>query len=156
MAQKQTRSKQIADNRAIRHSYFVLEDFEAGIALQGNEVKSIRQGNVNLKDSWCDIKDGTLLLKGMHISPYEKDGLARTDPRRERQLLMHKREILRLFGKIKQDGLTLIPLNLHWSGSNVKVQIGLCKGKKLYDKRQSAAEQAAKRQIDRTMKSQYR
>lgn len=99
------------------------------IALQGNEVKSIRQGNVNLKDSWCDIKNGTLLLKGMHISPYEKDGLARTDPRRERQLLMHKREILRLFGKIKQDGLTLIPLNLHWSGSNVKVQIGLCKGK---------------------------
>lgn len=96
------------------------------------------------------------MLKGMHISPYEKDGLARTDPRRERQLLMHKREILRLFGKIKQDGLTLIPLNLHWSGSNVKVQIGLCKGKKLYDKRQSAAEQAAKRQIDRTMKSQYR
>ena len=122
MAQKQTRSKQIADNRAVRHSYFVLEDFEAGIALQGNEVKSIRQGNVNLKDSWCDIKDGTLLLKGMHISPYEKDGLARTDPRRERQLLMHKREILRLFGKIKQDGLTLIPLNLHWSGSNVKVK----------------------------------
>ena len=147
MAQKQIRSKQIADNRAVRHSYFVLEDFEAGIALQGNEVKSIRQGNVNLKDSWCDIKDGTLVLKGMHIS---------TDPRRERQLLMHKREILRLFGKIKQDGLTLIPLNLHWSGSNVKVQIGLCKGKKLYDKRQSAAEQAAKRQIDRTMKSQYR
>ena len=146
MAQKQTRSKQIADNRAVRHSYFVLEDFEAGIG----------QRNVNLKDSWCDIKNGTLLLKGMHISPYEKDGLARTDPRRERQLLMHKREILRLFGKIKQDGLTLIPLNLHWSGSNVKVQIGLCKGKKLYDKRQSAAEQAAKRQIDRTMKSQYR
>ena len=85
MAQKQTRSKQIADNRAVRHSYFVLEDFEAGIALQGNEVKSIRQGHVNLKDSWCDIKNGTLLLKGMHISPYEKDGLARTDPRRERQ-----------------------------------------------------------------------
>ena len=149
-------TKQICDNRQARHEYFILEKYEAGIALQGNEVKSIRLGHVNLKDAWCDIANGELFVKGMHISPYEKDGLARTDPRRERQLLMHKREILRLFGKIKQDGLTLIPLNLHWSGSNVKVQIGLCKGKKLYDKRQSAAEQAAKRQIDRTMKSQYR
>ena len=149
-------TKRICENRQARHEYFILERYEAGIALQGNEVKSIRQGHVNLKDAWCDIADGELFVKGMHISPYEKDGLARTDPRRERQLLMHKREILRLFGKIKQDGLTLIPLNLHWSGSNVKVQIGLCKGKKLYDKRQSAAEQAAKRQIDRTMKSQYR
>ena len=122
-------TKLISENRQARHEYFVLEDMEAGIELQGNEVKSIRQGNVNLKDSWCDIDNGELFLKGMHISPYEKDGLYRTDPRRVRKLLMHKREIMRLFGKVKQDGLTLVPLSLYFKDSKVKVKVGLCKGK---------------------------
>ena len=148
--------KLIANNKKAYHEYFLEEKYEAGIALHGTEVKSLRMGKCSIKEAFVRIENDEVIIYQMHISPYEKDGLARTDPRRERQLLMHKREILRLFGKIKQDGLTLIPLNLHWSGSNVKVQIGLCKGKKLYDKRQSAAEQAAKRQIDRTMKSQYR
>ena len=151
-----TNRKIVVENRKARHEYELYDRYEAGLELKGTEIKSIRLGKVQLRDSYISIRNGQAFIKGMHISPYEKDGLARTDPIRERQLLMHKREILRLFGKIKQDGLTLIPLNLHWSGSNVKVQIGLCKGKKLYDKRQSAAEQAAKRQIDRTMKSQYR
>ena len=102
-------TKQICDNRQARHEYFILERYEAGIALQGNEVKSIRLGHVNLKDAWCDITDGELYVKGMHISPYEKDGLFRTDPMRVRKLLMHHQEILRLFGKVKQDGLTLVP-----------------------------------------------
>ena len=155
MAQKQTRSKQIADNRAVRHSYFVLEDFEAGIALQGNEVKSIRLGHVNLKDAWCDIANGELFVKGMHISPYEKDGLFRTDPMRVRKLLMHHQEIDRLFGKVKQDGLTLVPLALYFKDSRVKVSVGLCKGKKLYDKRQTAAKQDAQRQIRRAVKEHY-
>ena len=145
-------TKQICDNRQARHEYFILERYEAGIALQGNEVKSIRLGHVNLKDAWCDITDGELYVKGMHISPYEKDGLFRTDPMRVRKLLMHHQEILRLFGKVKQDGYALIPLSVYFKGSRVKVKVGLCKGKKLYDKRQAAAEKDAKRQIDRAMK----
>ena len=136
-------TKQICDNRQARHEYFILERYEAGIALQGNEVKSIRLGHVNLKDAWCDITDGELYVKGMHISPYEKDGLFRTDPMRVRKLLMHHQEILRLFGKVKQDGLTLVPLSLYFKDSRVKVQVGLCKGKKLYDKRQTSAKQDA-------------
>ena len=149
-------TKLISENRQARHEYFILEDMEAGIELQGNEVKSIRLGNVNLKDSWCDIENGELFLKGLHISPYEKDGLARTDPRRVRKLLIHKREILRLFGKVKQDGLTLIPLSLYFKDSKVKVKVGLCKGKKLYDKRQSAAKKDAQRQIGRALKDSFR
>ncbi len=145
-------TKQICENRQARHEYFVLETYEAGISLQGNEVKSIRQGSVNLKDAWCDIEASEIFIKGMHISPYEKDGLCRTDPVRVRKLLMHKREILRLFGKVKQDGLTLIPLSLYFKDSRVKVSVGLCKGKKLYDKRQSAAKADAERQIRRTLK----
>lgn len=146
--------KKIADNRQVRHSYFILESFEAGIALQGNEVKSIRLGNVNLKDSWCSIENGELLVKGLHISSYEKDGLFRTDPMRTRKLLMHKQEINRLFGKVKQDGLTLIPISLYFKDSRVKVQVGLCKGKKLYDKRQTSMKRDAQRQIRRAVKIQ--
>ena len=111
-----------------------------------------RQGHVNLKDAWCDISDGELFIKGMHITPYEKDGLFRTDPMRVRKLLMHRQEINRMFGKVKQDGLTLVPLSLYFKDSRVKVQVGLCKGKKLYDKRQTAAKQDAQRQIRRAVK----
>lgn len=146
-------TKLIAENRKARHEYFILEDFEAGIELTGTEVKSIRQGNVNLKDSWCSIEGGELFLKQMHISPYEKGNIFNRDPLRVRRLLMHKREINRLYGKQKQDGLTLVPLSLYFKDSRVKVQLGLCKGKKLYDKREDAAKRDAKRTIDRAMKS---
>jgi len=146
-------TKLIAENRKARHEYFILEDFEAGIELTGTEVKSIRQGNVNLKDSWCSIENGELFLKQMHISPYEKGNIFNRDPLRVRRLLMHKREINRLYGKQKQDGLTLIPLSLYFKDSRVKVQLGLCKGKKLYDKREDAAKRDAKRTIDRAHKS---
>ena len=147
--------KIVAKNNKAYHDYFIEEKFEAGIELAGTEVKSIRQGNVNLKDSFCIIKDGQLSVLGMHISPYEKGNIFNKDPRRTRRLLMHKREILRLFGKIKQDGYSLIPLSVYLKGSRVKVKVGLCKGKKLYDKRQAAAERDAKRQIDRAMKERY-
>lgn len=150
---KQPGVKTIAENRKARHDYFVLETFEAGIELVGTEVKSIRQGTVNLKDSWCTIDDGELWIRGMHISPYEKGNLFNRDPLRVRRLLMHKREILKLFGTLKQQGLTLIPLSLYFRDSKVKVQLGLCKGKKLYDKRESAAIRSANREIDRTIKS---
>lgn len=150
---KQPGVKTIAENRKAWHDYFVLETFEAGIELVGTEVKSIRQGTVNLKDSWCTIDDGELWIRGMHISPYEKGNLFNRDPLRVRRLLMHKREILKLFGTLKQQGLTLIPLSLYFKDSKVKVQLGLCKGKKLYDKRESAAIRSANREIDRTMKS---
>lgn len=146
-------TKQICENRQARHEYFILERYEAGIALQGNEVKSIRLGHVNLKDAWCDISDGELFVKGMHISPYEKDGMLRTDSLRVRKLLMHRQEIHRMLGKVKQDGLTLIPLSLYFKDSKVKVEIGLCKGKKLYDKRASAAKADAQRQIKRAIKA---
>ncbi|MGN0648192.1 MAG: SsrA-binding protein SmpB [Oscillospiraceae bacterium] len=150
---KQPGTKTITENRKARHDYFVLETFEAGIELVGTEVKSIRQGTVNLKDSWCTIDDGELWIRGMHISPYEKGNLFNRDPLRVRRLLMHKREILKLFGTLKQQGLTLIPLSLYFRDSKVKVQLGLCKGKKLYDKRESAAIRSANREIDRTIKS---
>ena len=147
--------KIMATNREARHEYFIEEEFEAGIELQGTEVKSIRAGTLNLKDSWCGIKDGQLLVNQMHISPYDHGNRFNPDPRRPRRLLMHKREIMRLFGKVKQDGYSIIPLSVYLKGSLVKVKIGLCKGKKLYDKRQSAAERDAKRQIDRAMKERY-
>lgn len=150
---KQPGVKTIAENRKARHDYFVLETFEAGIELVGTEVKSIRQGTVNLKDSWCTIDDDELWIRGMHISPYEKGNLFNRDPLRVRRLLMHKREILKLFGTLKQQGLTLIPLSLYFRDSKVKVQLGLCKGKKLYDKRESAAIRSANREIDRTLKT---
>ena len=128
---------------------------EAGIELMGTEVKSIRAGTLNLKDAWCGIKNGELILNQMHISPYDHGNRFNPDPRRPRRLLMHKREIMRLLGKVKQDGYALIPLAIYFKGSRVKVTVGLCKGKKLYDKRQSAAERDAKRQIERAMKERY-
>ncbi len=147
--------KILSTNREARHEYFVEEEMEAGIELVGTEVKSIRAGNLNLKDAWCGIKDGELLVNQMHIAPYEQGNRFNVDSRRPRRLLMHRREIMRLFGKVKQDGYSLIPLSVYFKGSRVKVKVGLCKGKKLYDKRQSAAERDAKRQIDRAMKERY-
>jgi len=145
----------MARNREARHEYFIEEEYEAGIELFGTEVKSIRKGTLNLKDAWCGVKDGELIVNQMHISPYEQGNIFNKDPRRPRRLLMHKREIMRLYGKVKQDGYSLIPLSVYFKGSRVKVSVGLCKGKKLYDKRQSAAERDAKRQIDRAMKERY-
>jgi len=144
--------KVLARNREAYHEYFVEEEMEAGIELCGTEVKSVRQGTLNLKDAWCGIKDGELLINQMHISPYEHGNIFNRDPRRTRRLLMHKREIMRLLGVTKQQGLTLIPLQVYFKGSRVKVEVGLCRGKKLYDKREDAAKRDAKREIDRTMK----
>ena len=137
--------KQIAKNKKAFHDYFVEERYEAGIELAGTEVKSIRMGNVNLKDSFCTIKDGQMSLNGMHVSPYEKGNIFNREPRRPRRLLMHRREIAKLFAKIKQDGYTLIPLSLYFKGPRVKVEVGLCKGKKLNDKLEAAAQRDAKR-----------
>jgi len=145
--------KVITVNRKARHDYFVLETFEAGIELVGTEVKSLRQGGVNLKDSWCSIDNGEMFIKGMHISPYEKGNIFNKDPFRVRKLLLHKKEIMRLFGKVKQEGLTLIPLSLYFLNSRVKVELGLCKGKQLHDKRDAMAKRDAKREIDRAMKN---
>ena len=147
--------KVVATNREVRHEYFVEEEYEAGIELVGTEVKSIRAGTLNLKDAWCGIKDGELLVNQMHISPYDHGNRFNVDSRRPRRLLMHRREIMRLYGKVKQDGYSLIPLSVYLKGSRVKIKVGLCKGKKLYDKRQSAAERDAKRQIERAMKERY-
>ena len=130
----------------------MLETFEAGISLCGTEVKSIRQGGVNLKDSWVHIENGEMLIKQMHISPYEFGNIFNRNSKRDRKLLMHKREILRLFGQVKQQGLTLIPLSLYFKGSRVKVELGLCKGKQLHDKRAVAAKKDADRAIDRALK----
>lgn len=153
MAHDKMATKTIADNRKAYHDYFVVEKLEAGIELVGTEVKSLRNGGANLKDAWCAIEDGEIYIKGMHISPYEKGNIFNRDPRRERRLLMHKKEILRLFGSVKQEGLTLIPLALYFKGSRVKVAVGLCKGKKLYNKRADAAKKSAAREIDRAIKS---
>ena len=147
--------KVMARNREAYHEYFVEEEYEAGIELMGTEVKSIRAGTLNLKDAWCGIKDGEMLLNQMHISPYDHGNRFNPDPRRPRRLLMHKREIMRLLGKVKQDGYSLIPLSVYFKGSRVKINIGLCKGKKLHDNRQAAAERDAKRQIERAMKERY-
>ncbi len=144
--------KTIAQNKKAYHDYFVEESMEAGIELCGTEVKSLRRGQVNLKDSWCSIVKGELLVNGMHISPYEQGNIFNRDPMRVRRLLMHKREIMRLFGLVKQEGYSLIPLSIYLKGSMVKVQVGLCRGKKLYDKRADMAERAAKRDIERAMK----
>ena len=143
----------IAQNKKAYHDYFVIESFEAGIELCGTEVKSIRQGRVNMKDSWCTVENGELFVKGMHISPYEQGNIFNKDPMRVRKLLMHRREIMRLYGQVKQDGYSLIPISLYFKGSKVKLQLGLCKGKKIYDKRADMAEKSAKRDIERSMKS---
>ncbi len=142
----------VAQNKKATHDYFIEEKYEAGIELFGTEVKSIRQGKLNLKDSWCSVVEGELFINGMHISPYEQGNIFNRDPMRVRRLLMHKREIIKLFSYVKQDGYSLIPLSVYFSGSKVKVEVGLCKGKKLHDKRQSEAERSAKRDIDRALK----
>ena len=148
--------KLIASNRKAYHDYFVEDKFEAGVELCGTEVKSIRMGNVNLKDAFCIIKDGQMVGHGMHVSPYEKGNIFNRDPLRPRRLLMHKREILRLFAKVKQDGYALVPLSVYFKGPRIKLEVGLCKGKKLYDKRADAAKRDAKRSIDRALKSNGR
>ena len=150
---KQPGTKQIATNRKAFHDYFIEERYEAGIELFGTEVKSLRQGTVNLKDSWCDISNGEIFIKQMHISPYEKGNIFNRDPIRPRKLLMHKKEIMKLYGTLKQDGLTLVPLSLYFKNSRVKVEVGLCRGKKLYDKRADMAKKDAKRTIERSMKN---
>ena len=144
--------KQAASNRKAFHDYFVLERYEAGIELFGTEVKSIRAGTLNLKDSYCTVKDGELFLRGMHISPYEKGNIFNRDPVRPRRLLMHKREIRKLNARVMQEGVALVPLSVYFKDSRVKVEVGLCKGKKLYDKRESDAKRQADRDIDRTLK----
>ena len=144
--------KQLAQNRKAYHDYFVLDKYEAGIELFGTEVKSLRLGQANLKDSYCTTDGKQIWVNGLHISPYEKGNIFNKDPLRSRRLLMHKREIARLFGKVKQDGYALVPISVYFKGSLVKVEIALAKGKKLYDKRDDAAKKDAKRQIDRAMK----
>ena len=148
--------KIIANNKKAYHDYFILEKYEAGIELAGTEVKSLRQGRCNLKDSWCSIIKGELFVNGMHISPYEHGNIWSKDPVRVRKLLMRKREINKLFGTLQQQGLSLIPLSAYFKGSMVKLELGLCKGKKLYDKREDAAKKSAKRDIDKAMKEQNR
>ena len=150
---KQQGIKQAAANRKAFHDYFVLDRYEAGIELFGTEVKSIRAGTLNLKDSYCTVKNGELFVRGMHISPYEKGNIFNRDPDRARRLLMHKKEILKLNAKIMQEGVALIPLSVYFRDSRVKVEVGLCKGKKLYDKRESDAKRQADRDIDRQLKN---
>lgn len=144
--------KTVAQNKKAYHDYFVEETYEAGLELYGTEVKSIREGRVNLKDSWCHIKDGEIFAYGMHISPYEKGNIFNRDPLRPKKLLMHKREINKLFGLMKQQGYAIIPLSVYFVKGRAKLKIGLCKGKKLYDKREDAAKKAANRDIERSMR----
>ena len=155
MAEKKE-NKIIADNRKARHDYFVEEVYEAGIELFGTEVKSLRAGGVNLKDSYCEIDGGEMFALGVHISPYDHGNIFNRDPLRPKKLLMHKKEIMKLTGLISRDGYTLVPLSLYFKGSYVKMAIGLCKGKKLYDKRESTAKRDADRLIERTMKDRNR
>ena len=143
----------VARNKKAYHDYFVLESFEAGIELFGTEVKSVRQGKVNLKDAWCSIEKGEIYVNGMHISPYEFGNIFNRDPMRKRRLLMHKREINRLYGQLKQQGLTLIPLSAYFNRGRLKIQVGLCKGKKNYDKRESIARKDAEREAARELRS---
>lgn len=148
--------KSIAKNKKAGHDYFIDDSYEAGIELFGTEVKSIRAGQVNLKDSWCEIKNGEIFVNGMHMSPYEKGNIFNRDPDRSRRLLMHRREIGKLFGLVQQQGIALIPLEMYFSGSRVKLKIGLCRGKKLYDKRDDMAKKAAQRDIERSLKERNR
>lgn len=153
MVQNTDEIKVVAQNKKAAHDYFILESYEAGIELFGTEVKSIRSGRLNLKDSWCSIDNGEIFVNGMHISPYEQGNIFNRDPLRKKKLLMHKREIRRLYGRVKQEGLTLIPLTVYFLKGRAKVEIGLCKGKKNYDKRESEAKRDAKRDIQRHMKN---
>lgn len=152
MSDKKNTNRTIAENRKARHDYFVIETFEAGVELFGTEVKSLRGGNVNLKDSYCEVDGGELFALGVHISPYEQGNIFNKDPLRPKRLLMHKREIMRLAGLVSREGYTLVPLSLYFKGSYVKMALGLCKGKKLYDKRDDIAKRDADRVIERQMK----
>lgn len=147
--------KIIADNRKARHDYFVIETYEAGIELFGTEVKSLRAGGVNLKDSYCEVDEGELFALGVHISPYEQGNIFNRNPLRPKKLLMHKREIMKLHGLVSREGYTLVPLSLYFKGSRVKMAVGLCKGKKLYDKRDTAAKRDADRTIEKAMKNRF-
>lgn len=149
-------TKTIAVNRKARHDFFIENTYEAGISLAGTEVKSLRMGGVNLKDSYCIIKDGEIFVVGMHVSPYEKGNIFNRDPLRSRKLLMHKREIMKLFGLVKQDGYSLVPLSIYFKSSRAKLEVGLAKGKKLHDKRESTAQRDAAREMDRTIKERNR
>ena len=153
MADKNAKNKQVAKNSKAYHDYFVDDTYEAGIALFGTEIKSIRGGQVNLKDSYCSIKDSEIFVVGMHVSPYEKGNIFNREPRRDRKLLMHKREIMKLAGLVGQKGYTLVPLSLYFSGARIKVEVGLCRGKKLYDKRETDAKKEADREMERYDKS---
>ena len=153
MSEKKNDSRTIADNRKARHDYFVEEVYEAGVELFGTEVKSMRAGNVNLKDSYCEIDGGEMFALGVHISPYDHGNIFNRDPLRPKKLLMHKREIMKLTGLISREGYTLVPLSLYFKGSYVKMAVGLCKGKKLYDKRDSIAKRDSDRIIEREMKN---
>lgn len=153
MSEKNTGGKIITENRKARHDYFVEETYEAGIELFGTEVKSLRAGTVNLKDSYCEVDGGELFALGVHISPYEQGNIFNKDPLRPKKLLMHKREIMKLTGLVSRDGYTLVPLSLYFKGSHVKMALGLCRGKKLYDKRDSIAKRDAERTIEREMKN---
>ena len=155
MADKES-IKLISQNKKAYHDYFIEETYECGISLAGTEVKSIRAGQVNLKDSFASVQSGEVMLIGMHISPYEKGNIFNKDPLRERKLLMHKAEIRRLIGKVKEDGYSLIPTKVYLKGSKVKIELALAKGKKLYDKRNAIAEKEAKRRIDRKIKEYNR
>ena len=146
-------TKKISDNRAARHEYFILESYEAGVELFGTEVKSIRGGGVNLKDSWIAVENGEMFARHIHISPYEKGNIFNRDPMRDKRLLMHKREIRKLHDQVKREGLTLVPLSMYFKGSKVKISVGLCKGKKLHDKRESIAKREVDRKLDRVMKN---
>ncbi|MEA4814960.1 MAG: SsrA-binding protein SmpB [Oscillospiraceae bacterium] len=149
-------TKTVANNRKAFHDYFVDEQYEAGIELTGTEVKSVRAGNVSLKDSYCAVKNGELFVHGMHISPYDKGNIFNKDPMRDKRLLMHRREIQKLYALVKQDGYTLVPTSVYFKNSRVKVSVGLCRGKKLYDKRADSAKRDAVREMDRTMKERNR
>lgn len=155
MAEKKNDSRIIADNRKARHDYFVIETYEAGIELFGTEIKSLRAGGVNLKDSYCEIDKGEMFALGVHISPYEQGNIFNRDPLRPKKLLMHKSEIMKLTGLVSRDGYTLVPLSLYFKGSRVKMALGLCKGKKNYDKREDIAKRDADRDIERAMKDRY-
>ena len=155
MKENEKKDKTICENRKARHDYFVIEVYEAGIELFGTEVKSIRAGGVNLKDSYCDLDGGELFALGVHISPYDHGNIFTRDPDRPKKLLLHKREIMKLTGLVSREGYTLVPLSLYYKGSRVKMAVGLCKGKKLYDKRDDIAKRDANRDIERHMKDKY-
>ncbi len=155
MAEKNKGTRVIAENRKARHDYFVIETYEAGIELFGTEVKSLRAGTVNMKDSYCEIDGGEMFALGIHISPYEQGNIFNKDPLRPKRLLLHKSEIMKLTGLVSREGYTLVPLSLYFKGSRVKMAIGLCKGKKLYDKREDIARRDANRDMERAMKEKY-